>query len=510
MKKFLLLMFVSLLAIMASSIQSSYAFSPESNFEGKHLLGFGDSIAAGSGAELIGYTERIGELFDMNYQNYAQAGMTVTAIDGSDNNLIYHINRAITAGEEADYILFNGSTNDAGTDGIVTGTLTADYVTVLDNTTLYGAAEEAMSTMKSTWPNAIIIYVRPHKMDSRDIRQDTYGDIMVEVAQKYSIPVVSLYESAFDTNDAIIKELYTYDTYDAGTGDGTHPNALGYDTFYVPAVIGKMIEARNIVVPYFDSQTSNGLTLTYEAASGEFTLDGTATGATLFDLMLPRVLKSTHDYYIQYFYVSGSPSFAAVDNFLRTYVYGETAAASILFTNTNYLTDANAIQIYDFDSTQLRFELGTSFDNFTFKLQIEQDEFTEYANPTSSILSDEQYNISTVTFDSNGGTPITAINVSSGTTVDQPLSPIKDGYIFYGWYIDEDLTTQFDFGSNVNEDITLYAKWVVPTTGTNIFSNDTGTVEIFGIAWYWLAIAGVAGYYFLGTKKGRKSVGFKK
>lgn len=38
-------------------------------------------------------------------------------------------------------------------------------------------------------------------------------------------------------------------------------------------------------------------------------------------------------------------------------------------------------------------------------------------------------------------------------------APVKTGYIFDGWYIDEDLTQEFEFGHALSEDITLYAKW---------------------------------------------------
>jgi uncharacterized repeat protein (TIGR02543 family) len=483
-----------------------YAYDEITEFNGKKILGFGDSIAAGSGADGIGYVERIGDLFNMEYSNYAQPGMTVTTLIGSTNNLNYQIDQAIASGEEADYILFNGSTNDATNDTLIVGSITADFISVLDVETLYGAAEQAMKSMKEAWPNAIIIYVRPHNMDSRDIRQDTYGDIIVEVAKKYSIPVVSLYDSEFDTHDDIIKKLYTNDTYDTGTGDGTHPNALGYDTYYVPAIIGKMIETRNIVVPYFDTLTKTGLTLDYNSETGEFTLNGTATAATLFDLIQPRVLRTSETYYIQYFYVSGTPSFTG-SNFLRTYIYGETESTAIDFDNINYSDDLNIIQLKNYDTIQLRFDAGTSFTDFVFKIQVELDEFTEYVNPTSSILNQETYSISTVTFDSNGGSNVESINVSDGNLIDQPNSPIKDGYIFYGWYKDINLTELFDFTEDlITQDTTLYAKWVSSVTGGVVIPEASSFTTI---EWSFIAVGSLFMVYVIFTKKGRKLIGIK-
>ena len=63
-----------------------------------------------------------------------------------------------------------------------------------------------------------------------------------------------------------------------------------------------------------------------------------------------------------------------------------------------------------------------------------------------------------VTFESNGGS-----NVSNKTTIGyvaRPTEPTKDGYTFAGWYIDQELTQEFDFNTQIDHDITLYAKWV--------------------------------------------------
>ena len=69
----------------------------------------------------------------------------------------------------------------------------------------------------------------------------------------------------------------------------------------------------------------------------------------------------------------------------------------------------------------------------------------------------------TVTFDSNGGTEIPSQSVKSGETVIMPNSPTKNGYIFIGWYNNNDLEEMFLFGNEgdvVTNDITLYAGWI--------------------------------------------------
>ncbi len=68
--------------------------------------------------------------------------------------------------------------------------------------------------------------------------------------------------------------------------------------------------------------------------------------------------------------------------------------------------------------------------------------------------------VHTVTFNTNGGTEIEAQTVNDGETATEPEAPTKEGcYEFAGWYADEDLTTTYDFGSAITDNITIYAKW---------------------------------------------------
>jgi uncharacterized repeat protein (TIGR02543 family) len=69
----------------------------------------------------------------------------------------------------------------------------------------------------------------------------------------------------------------------------------------------------------------------------------------------------------------------------------------------------------------------------------------------------------TVTFDSNGGSPVDPATVEHGELLESPEEPIKDGFDFTGWYKDPECTDPWDFDSDtVTEDITLYAGWEIP------------------------------------------------
>ncbi|RAI93586.1 putative repeat protein (TIGR02543 family) [Paenibacillus pabuli] len=65
----------------------------------------------------------------------------------------------------------------------------------------------------------------------------------------------------------------------------------------------------------------------------------------------------------------------------------------------------------------------------------------------------------TVTFDTYGGSAIADITAGYGDTIIAPPAPEKAGYFFVGWYIDDTLTTRFDFNTPITSNLTLYADW---------------------------------------------------
>ncbi|MBT1180382.1 InlB B-repeat-containing protein, partial [Bifidobacterium vespertilionis] len=68
----------------------------------------------------------------------------------------------------------------------------------------------------------------------------------------------------------------------------------------------------------------------------------------------------------------------------------------------------------------------------------------------------------TVTFDSQGGSAVADRVVVSGTTVEAPAAPVRDGYAFYRWTTDAAGSQPYDFGKPVSSSLTLYAQWKVP------------------------------------------------
>jgi uncharacterized repeat protein (TIGR02543 family) len=85
---------------------------------------------------------------------------------------------------------------------------------------------------------------------------------------------------------------------------------------------------------------------------------------------------------------------------------------------------------------------------------------TTAVNLPVTIYAAWSINIFTVTFESNGGSNIPdQDNIQYMKKAVYPVNPTKTGYLFQRWCIDEELTTEFDFSTEITESITLYADW---------------------------------------------------
>jgi uncharacterized repeat protein (TIGR02543 family) len=67
----------------------------------------------------------------------------------------------------------------------------------------------------------------------------------------------------------------------------------------------------------------------------------------------------------------------------------------------------------------------------------------------------------TVTFDDLNG-KATKVAVNDLDQVDSPPDPVRKEYVFHGWSKDRDGTEPFDFGTPIERDIYLYARWGPP------------------------------------------------
>ena len=80
----------------------------------------------------------------------------------------------------------------------------------------------------------------------------------------------------------------------------------------------------------------------------------------------------------------------------------------------------------------------------------------------------------TVTFESNGGSAVAAIeNVAHGTIISAPTAPTKEGYTFAGWYAGAE---EYNFSTPVTGNVTLIAHWTLNTYTVTFESNGGSAV----------------------------------
>ncbi len=107
---------------------------------------------------------------------------------------------------------------------------------------------------------------------------------------------------------------------------------------------------------------------------------------------------------------------------------------------------------YEFEGWYTDEEYTMQFD---FDTPITED-ITLYAKWTEEQVQPE---VHTVTFiDELTGRP-DKIPVKHGEKISNPPTPEQDGWIFEGWYADENYTALFDFNTPVTQNVKLYAKW---------------------------------------------------
>lgn len=125
----------------------------------------------------------------------------------------------------------------------------------------------------------------------------------------------------------------------------------------------------------------------------------------------------------------------------------------------------------------------TARDGYTFGGWYENEacEGTAYSfagktMPAQNITLYAKWNINqyTVTFNSNGGSKVTAEKVNYNDLATEPDAPTKAGYTFAGWtYNDAGTVKPFSFATQITSDVILTAKWI-PTGQFAVVYDDGG------------------------------------
>ncbi len=99
---------------------------------------------------------------------------------------------------------------------------------------------------------------------------------------------------------------------------------------------------------------------------------------------------------------------------------------------------------------------GALVDEFDFDTEVVTESMTLYAKWEEEVKPVITY---TVSFEVNGGNPISSLKVEAGKAFSAPTTPIREGYTFIGWFKDSLFQTSYVFSEPVTTNFTLYAKW---------------------------------------------------
>ena len=111
-------------------------------------------------------------------------------------------------------------------------------------------------------------------------------------------------------------------------------------------------------------------------------------------------------------------------------------------------------------------------EGFIFGGWTHRGELFDFATPIETDVKlkavwEEKLITYTVTFDSAGGSSVTAQKVQKGKNITKPVAPTKEGYTFTGWYLSDSgfylSDSAFSFSTPISADITLKAKWHAKT-----------------------------------------------
>lgn len=198
---------------------------------GKIAAWDGDSICHGTSAGdgLNGYAGRIATANSMTYTNYGISGGTIAAEQYSNAVPRHWICRNVSSmRSDADYIIFEGGTNDADL-GVAVGALTSGYTDTIDDTTFYGALESLFRQAIIKYQGKKLGFIVAQKMGTPpSANRRTYFDHCILACKKYGIPYLDLWNGCH-LNPSITEVGSTMYT------DGQHLTAAGYD--YIAGII---------------------------------------------------------------------------------------------------------------------------------------------------------------------------------------------------------------------------------------------------------------------------------
>lgn len=245
--------------IIENSILDKIEYNP---LYGKKVLFNGDSICAAStdSENNLAWAGRIILNNSMIGKNYAESGGTISSENYRSDGTAYHwisenIETMYAENPDADYIIFEGGTNDADLLGSIINDNTSerlgaftlgDFSGDYDLNTFCGAFENLCYKATNYWSGKKIGYVVAYKMAGQSgltsgytkekNNRRAYFDIAMQICEKWGIPVLNLWDNCYmnPSNVACYDPSLSADENKSSKMiyDGQHPATKGYEYIY--------------------------------------------------------------------------------------------------------------------------------------------------------------------------------------------------------------------------------------------------------------------------------------
>jgi uncharacterized repeat protein (TIGR02543 family) len=401
--------------IMTFSLSVTAQAAPlTTEFSDKKIIWLGDSITFGYGATSADKTfvsivdEELG--FGVT-KKYATGGATISQYVPEAANFI---DMAATMDTDADIVIVFGGINDKF--GQVPIGTTADTDAEL---TFYGGLNTLIPLLKTNHATARIILVSPYKTST-----DTPTDIaaaMKERALFYDIEFINMFAYVgFDLSIIEDKEIYAVDS--------THLSDQGNRRL------------ADIFISYLYQDYTPNLHDPLTINAGQvLAVDGSLVAAP-----------------------AGSEA-----NFFTTDYIPVTAGTTYFYSSNDY--DSSLRKTW-YDSQKVKISNSTNSSCFETA-----PTGAAFVRLVSYLMDEEEFQFSkvvnydyTVTFNTLGGNDIANQYVTEYRNITVAV-PVREGYIFAGWFKDTQLQNMFYSNDVVENNITLYAKWL-PSSGGSIIT----------------------------------------
>lgn len=161
-----------------------------------------------------------------------------------------------------------------------------------------------------------------------------------------------------------------------------------------------------------------------------------------------------------------------IDN-VKIYSYAALASHEVVYNDEGIITTSNIPNGSTISYTPTK--EGHTFNGWYLDQALTQP----YIAPTvlQSLVLYAGYNINqyTLTFNTNGGSSITALNQDFGSVVLEPTAPTREGYTFAGWYTDNNtFNNEYSFETMPADNQTIFARWTA-NNYTITFDSNGGT-----------------------------------